>query len=256
MPAPRQGALARLPHCAPWRALRKQTWSSVLFLWTDCCHESAARVSSLSGDKAMRFLDSASRNQRIGWANEVLNVVRDRGDELASSQIQSAIDQYQTAPFSTAVLGKVKRGKSTLINALLGRRDDVAAPIDRLPASSAISRFRWCEQEAVTVLFRDGRKEAIPLTRVREFVTEDFNPQNCKGVELLDIAGPFAGLDRELELVDTPGAGSMTLHSRRVTAPTGRACTKSCRGWHSMGSTTHTSGEPFPPTHPRSNRMI
>ena len=160
----------------------------------------------------MRFLDLAARNQRLGWAKDVLDVVQDRGDEVARSQIQSAIDQFQTAPFSIAVLGKVKRGKSTLINALLGRHDDLAAPIDRLPASSAISRFRWREQEVVTVLFRDGRKESIPLARVREFATEESNPQNVKGVELLEIAGPFDGLDRELELVDTPGAGSIHEH--------------------------------------------
>jgi GTPase SAR1 family protein len=55
-----------------------------------------------------------------------------------------------------AVLGKAKRGKSTLINALLGRKDDTLAPIDKLPASSAITRFRYGNEKAA-VAFRDGR---------------------------------------------------------------------------------------------------
>ena len=37
--------------------------------------------------------------------------------------------------------GKAKRGKSTLINALLGRRDDLLAPVDQLPASNVLCRF-------------------------------------------------------------------------------------------------------------------
>ena len=110
------------------------------------------------------------------------------------------------------MLGKAKRGKSTLINALLGRGDDTLAPIDKLPASSAISRFAWAENELAEVTFRDGRKESIPVGRIREFVTEEFNKENQKGVVVVDVACPFAGLERDLVLVDTPGASSIHEH--------------------------------------------
>lgn len=114
--------------------------------------------------------------------------------------------------FVLTVLGKAKRGKSTLLNALLGRGDDILAPIDKLPASSAISRFRWAESERVVVTFRDGHVEEIATDRVREFVTEEQNKENYKGVDVVDIEGPFPGLDRDLELVDTPGAASLHEH--------------------------------------------
>ena len=109
-------------------------------------------------------------------------------------------------------MGKAKRGKSTLINALLGRTDDAVAPIDRLPTSSAVSRFRHGPAEAATVVFRDDRREAIPYGRIRDFVTEESNPGNRKGVNVVEVEGPFAGLEDGLVLVDTPGAGSIHEH--------------------------------------------
>jgi predicted GTPase len=130
----------------------------------------------------------------------------------SEQEIGQALDQYLKEPISLAILGRVKRGKSTLINALLGRTDDVVAPIDRLPASSAISRFQWSETEAAVVHFREGRKEPVPFARIREFATEEGNPENQRGVESLEIRGPFPRLERELEIVDTPGAGSLHEH--------------------------------------------
>lgn len=133
-------------------------------------------------------------------------------DRYCEQELAQALEQFRQEPVSIAVLGRVKRGKSTLINALLGRADDAVAPIDRLPASSAISRFRWSETESAVVHFRDGRKESIPFARIREFATEVGNSENQRGVESLEIRGPFARLEKELEIVDTPGAGSIHEH--------------------------------------------
>jgi len=160
----------------------------------------------------MRYFHSTSTSEELSWAFEILAVVRDAGYDGPAAQIQAAISQFQAANFSLAVLGKVKRGKSTLINALLGRKDDLAAPIDKLPASSTVSHFRWSEKEKVVVHYRDGRHDEVPLEQVRGYATEELNPGNSKMVELLDIAGPFEGLEDRLELVDTPGAGSLHDH--------------------------------------------
>src|SRR5437867_872781 len=99
-----------------------------------------------------------SRRSLIQWAERLQELLRSRADAYAVEGIAQAITQLQSERFMLAVLGKAKRGKSTLINALLGRRDDLVAPIDKLPASSAISRFAWAEREGATVLFRDGRR--------------------------------------------------------------------------------------------------
>ena len=160
----------------------------------------------------MNVTNSSDRNKRVEWSRQVRDVLQSRGDKTAADEIGHAINGFLGDRFVLAVLGKAKRGKSTLLNALLGRKDDLVAPIDKLPASSAISRLRWAEAERATVAFRDGRREVIAFDRIREYVTEEHNRENFKGVDVLEIEGPFPGLDHDLELVDTPGAASIHEH--------------------------------------------
>ena len=151
-------------------------------------------------------------NDLFQWADQLAEVMRQRKRNDLVQQIQEAKAALESNVFTLAVLGKAKRGKSTLINVLLGRSDDLLAPIDKLPASSAITRFRHAEQEQATILFRDNRREGVPYSRIREFVTEEFNPENKKEVAVVEVEGPFKELESQIELVDTPGAGSIHEH--------------------------------------------
>jgi len=152
------------------------------------------------------------RSALIDWANEIRAIIASRGDHAGAAQIDAAIEGYRADRFTLAVIGKAKRGKSTLLNALLGRKDDLVAPVDKLPASSAITRFGFAPSEAAEVYFRDERRLPIPFASIREYVTEEANPENAKGVAIVRVSGPFAGIDQDLELVDTPGAGSIHEH--------------------------------------------
>lgn len=160
----------------------------------------------------MHITESGSRREVLEWSHRVKELLDKHGDTAAADGVANAIAQFEENRFLIAVLGKAKRGKSTLLNAMLGRHDDLVAPIDKLPASSAITRLVWAEREAATVFFRDGRQESVGYERIREFVTEERNPENRKGVEIVEAAGPFSGLDRDLILVDTPGAASIHQH--------------------------------------------
>ncbi|WP_254508136.1 dynamin family protein [Anatilimnocola floriformis] len=160
----------------------------------------------------MQLIDQEHRRSLISWAQRIAKLATAHQQPACETAVQLAIEQFESARFRLAVLGKVKRGKSTLINALLGRSDDELAPIDKLPASSAISSFRYESQECVKVHFRDGHFATVPYGDVRSYVTEENNPENAKEVALVEIAGPFPQLDRAVELIDTPGAGSMHEH--------------------------------------------
>ena len=147
----------------------------------------------------------------LDWADDLSSVMQARGRADLVQQIGDAKQQLLANTFTLAVIGKAKRGKSTLINALLGRTDDLVAPVDKLPASSAITRFRNGAEKA-TVLYQDQSEEDVPYARIREFVTEEANPKNRKNVALLEVAGPFANLPSQVEIIDTPGAGSVHEH--------------------------------------------
>jgi GTPase Era involved in 16S rRNA processing len=137
-------------------------------------------------------------------------------DSSAEPQIEQAVDQFNADKFRITILGKAKRGKSTLINAWLGRHDDLVAPIDKLPATSVITEVMWAEHEGITIRFRNGQQQAVALTRIRDYATEELNPENIKGVSMLEVRSPFPDLEHDLILVDTPGAGSIHEHHDQI----------------------------------------
>ena len=81
--------------------------------------------------------------------------------------------------FNLAVVGQFKRGKSSLMNAVLGR--DVL-PTGLLPLTSAITTLCYGPQPRA-VLRRKGwtLTQEIPLEHLAEYVTERGNPGNKRG---------------------------------------------------------------------------
>jgi GTP-binding protein EngB required for normal cell division len=108
------------------------------------------------------------------------------------------------------VAGEAKRGKSTLINALLGR---VVLPAGVTPLTALATTVRYGAGEGVTAVFRDGRTEAFPLSALDDLVTERGNPGNCHGLASVTVAVDAPVLMRGVELVDTPGIGSVYAHN-------------------------------------------
>jgi GTPase Era involved in 16S rRNA processing len=120
----------------------------------------------------------------------------------------------QTDQVDVVVLGRFKSGKSSLLNALLGRN---VLPIDVLPATAVITRVASGTQDSATVVNENGHETRIEMDVLRRYVTEKENPNNVKRVARVDVK--VAGLDRlaGLRLVDTPGVGSIHRHNTEAT---------------------------------------
>lgn len=110
--------------------------------------------------------------------------------------------------FYIAVLGEFKRGKSTLINALLGSE---LLPTGVLPLTSVPTEVSY-GTTAATVFFLDGRAEEVPVDQLDEFVTEAKNPGNERKVARAEVTVPADLLRPGVVLVDTPGTGSVFGH--------------------------------------------
>jgi hypothetical protein len=68
-------------------------------------------------------------------------------------------------------------------------------------------------EEYVEVTFTDGRRERRPLADLATFVTEQANPGNRLGVTEVTVHLDAPILARGLEIVDTPGTGSVYEHN-------------------------------------------
>jgi len=108
--------------------------------------------------------------------------------------------------FNLAVVGQFKRGKSSLMNAIIGRD---LLPTGLLPLTSAITTLCY-GPEARVRLQRKGwmLEQEITVGQLAEYVTERGNPGNEKGIIEARVELPVSFLRRGLHFVDTPGVGS------------------------------------------------
>lgn len=145
------------------------------------------------------------------------------GQEFAAdrARLNALGERLRTARCHLAVLGQFKRGKSTLINALVG---ESILPSAVVPATSIPTFVHGGKQLSARVLF-DGQPEerfaASTFAELAEFlarfVTEIANPHNRLGVRQVEAACPAPILRDGLELIDTPGIGSTYRHNTEAT---------------------------------------
>lgn len=112
--------------------------------------------------------------------------------------------------FNLVTVGQFKRGKTCLVNALL--RDDLL-PSSVVPLTSVSTVIRYGEVLEIAVDFLDGSSQPIAREELEAYVTETLNPRNAKAVKEVRIAFPAPLLQNGVELVDTPGVGSVHGHN-------------------------------------------
>lgn len=134
--------------------------------------------------------------ERMAQEHGALEVARD----LAGLRDRALAHRFQLL-----VLGQFKRGKSSVINALLGAP---LLPTGVLPLTSVATRVGYGPSPAARVHLADGRTLEVPVERLAEWVTETHNPGNRKGVTRVEVDYPAPLLCDGLVLVDTPGIGS------------------------------------------------
>jgi GTP-binding protein EngB required for normal cell division len=114
--------------------------------------------------------------------------------------------RLDAARLRVLVAGEAKRGKSTLINALLGR---AVLPAGVTPLTAVATTVRYGDDPHAEVRFADGHEEKQPLTALPDLVTERGNPGNRRHVAAVTVYLDAAVLAGGVELVDTPGTGSV-----------------------------------------------
>jgi hypothetical protein len=132
------------------------------------------------------------------------------GDGAASGALRdtltTAADRLDE-PMRLAVVGQVKRGKSTLVNALLGMNVVATA---RRELTFNVNELHYAESARAVLHFRDGREpQHVPPGELDQWNVHDAD----RLTELSAIRKIEYGLDnpllRSFRLVDTPGLGSV-----------------------------------------------
>ena len=144
-------------------------------------------------DGAARLLHLATLGEELGT-----NRVADEARELAA--------RVSEGRFYVACVGQFKRGKSTLINALIGAP---VLPVGFIPVTAVPTVIRFGERQRARVRARDGSWREIAIPELGDYVSEEHNPENSKGVVGVEVFVPNPLLEAGMCLVDTPGLGSV-----------------------------------------------
>lgn len=108
--------------------------------------------------------------------------------------------------FILAVVGQFNRGKSSLMNAVLGMD---RLPIGIVPLTSAITKVSYGNPERVRIEYEGSSlRTDISLSQLPNYVTETGNPGNAKKVAAAEVELPSDVLRYGFFFVDTPGIGS------------------------------------------------
>ena len=122
-------------------------------------------------------------------------------------------EKIETNTFNLVVVGQFKRGKTSLINALLG--EDIL-PVAVVPLTSIVTIMKYGDALRIVVHFNDGRVAEIKTESLPEYVTERGNPKNEKDVSEVVINYPSPYLRGGVQIIDTPGVGSVYEHNTDV----------------------------------------
>jgi hypothetical protein len=144
-------------------------------------------------DGATRLLRLATLGERLGTKR-----VTEEARELASRASEGR--------FYVTCIGQFKRGKSTLINALIGAP---ILPVGFIPVTTVPTVIRFGGQQRARVRARDSSWREIGIQELGEYVSEEHNPENSKGIVGVELFVPSPLLAAGMCLVDTPGLGSV-----------------------------------------------
>ena len=130
-------------------------------------------------------------------------------DKPLVNSVDELAEKLHANRFYLVIVGLFKRGKSSLINALIGQE---LAPVAVTPLTSVITFFEHGTETRAEVLFTNGQFRTVPLSEVVQYVSEEENPENKKQVQYLKIYTDAPILEN-ITLVDTPGLGSLFDHN-------------------------------------------
>ncbi len=168
-------------------------------------------------DARLAAPSSTSRADAAGRLQSALNRLEEAGPGILTperrNELAAAARKFRDRRFYLVFLGQFKRGKTTLLNSLLGQE---LLPTGVLPVTSIVTIVRYGDDAQVRVLFQNGATQEYSPALLPEFVTEMGNPHNSKNVVEVEVGVPSPWLRDGLCLVDTPGIGSLFEHNTQV----------------------------------------
>lgn len=118
--------------------------------------------------------------------------------------IQDCKELIKNKQYTIAVMGEFKRGKSSLINALLGAK---ILPADATPTTATINRITYGPEPRAVIAFRDGTQQEIPIEELVDYVTKTTSDGEVRALNIKEatVYFPTVICQNHIDIIDTPG---------------------------------------------------
>jgi GTPase SAR1 family protein len=136
-------------------------------------------------------------------------------NQILEREVAELMHKLAEDRFYLTVVGQFSRGKSTLMNAILGKE---YLPTGIIPVTSAITAVSYGSRERVVLRRSESNLTSeIGIGELADFVTERMNPGNRNRIEMAEVQVPVEILRRGFFFVDTPGLGSAVRENTATT---------------------------------------
>jgi predicted GTPase len=136
----------------------------------------------------------------------LVELAQELGAEPVAEEARELAARVSEGRFYVACVGQFKRGKSTLLNALVSQE---VVPTGFIPVTAVPTVIRFGDKLHARVRMRDASWRDVTMPDLKEYVTEELNPENKKGVDGAEVFVPSDLLSSGMCFVDTPGLGSV-----------------------------------------------
>jgi small GTP-binding protein len=164
-------------------------------------------------DRSMLDAFFAKKNEVSASLRVLGSIAKDVGAKSLMERIErELVRKLEEDRFHLVVVGEFNHGKSTFVNALLGEN---ALATGVTPTTAAIHHIKYAERPEASVVYSDGRREAVAFEDVRKFAVgggADTDP-----VDYLELGYPAPLLKERILLVDTPGVNDLSLQRADIT---------------------------------------
>lgn len=168
----------------------------------------------LSGEEDLQ----AYRHEKLQLADVLLSlmhIAEARRDDERSKQVREISARLAEDRFQLAVVGQFSRGKSTLMNAVLGND---YLPTGALPMTSVITTVVYGSCAKATVWRRDGSVPIeTPVSELVQYVAQASQQRQELAVSSALVELPAEVLRLGFCFVDTPGVGSAIVGNTKAT---------------------------------------
>ena len=164
----------------------------------------------------------------VGKLQQINYIARKMKMKNAENRIDNIMQRIMGATFHLVVVGEFSRGKSTFVNALLGRR---ILPASKNPTTAIISKIVYGDTPAYQIFYKDHRQDDLAEAAFKKLTAppepDESDPDSVQtfskaqkiisAIDFARISYPLPFCKDKVEVVDTPGTNDLNVGRMEIT---------------------------------------